>query len=205
MISREQLVKIFEQNKLLGKGVEIGSFKGEYAKNILNFWSGDLYLIDVWRELNINDYQDSSNQYDYKNIINSCLENIKQNEHRCFMIRSDSVKASELFNDQSLDFIYIDANHKYEFVKKDMEKWFPKLRYGGIFSGHDYLKMNWYSNDIYKINGKDSHIWTKSSNGEYDNYAGQFGVNPAVDEFCKKNGYKFNLTEEWFSSWYFTK
>ena len=187
MISREQLVSIFERNKLIGKGVEIGSFEGGYANIILKNWSGKLYLVDVWRPLDTKDYEDSSNQHNYKNVINSCLDNIRGNENRCFMIRSDSVNGSELFDNESLDFIYIDANHKYEFVKQDMETWFPKLRRGGVFAGHDYLKMDWYSS------------------GKFDNYAGQFGVNPAVDEFCKKHGYKFDLTNEWFASWYFTK
>jgi hypothetical protein len=121
------------------------------------------------------------------------------------MIRSDSVNGAELFNDESLDFIYIDANHKYEFVKQDMETWFPKLRNGGIFAGHDYLKMDWYADGNYAQNNKDKHIWTQTSSGNFDNYAGLFGVNPAVDEFCKKYGYKFDLTNEWFGSWYFTK
>ena len=205
MISREQLITIFEQNKLLGKGVEVGSFEGGYANEILKEWSGKLYLVDVWRPLNIKDYEDSSNQHSYKTIINKCLDNISGHEDRCFMIRGDSVNGAELFNDESLDFIYIDANHKYEFVKQDMETWFPKLRNGGIFAGHDYLKMDWYSDASYAENGKDKHIWTQTSSGNFDNYAGLFGVNPAVDEFCKKYGYKFDLTNEWFASWYFTK
>ena len=65
MISREQLVSIFERNKLIGKGVEIGSFEGGYANQILKQWSGKLYLVDVWRPLDIKDYQDSSNQHNY--------------------------------------------------------------------------------------------------------------------------------------------
>lgn len=205
MISRDELIKIFEQNNILGKGAEIGSYEGRYANSILKDWSGKLYLVDVWRPLNIEDYRDSSNQYNYKNIINNCLDNIRDHENRCYMIRSDSVAASELFQNESLDFIYIDANHKYEYVKQDMETWFPKLRKNGIFAGHDYLKIDWYADKNFAANGKDKHIWTQSSNGEFNNYAGEFGVNPAVDEFCIKYNYKLSVTNEWFGSWYFKK
>jgi hypothetical protein len=205
-MNRIDLINIFEKTYQLGRGAEIGSFKGEYAKEILKIWTGKLYLVDVWRELNIKDYNDSSNQKEYLNIINQCCSNIKNYEDRCFMVRSDSENASKLFLDESLDFIYIDANHKYEFVKQDISLWFPKVRKGGVVAGHDYLKLNWYSDKSYANHPKDKHIWTDTNNnGVYDYYAGEFGVNPAVDEFCAQHDYKVNLTDEWFGSWYFIK
>lgn len=42
------------------------------------------------------------------------------------------------FSDNSIDFIYIDALHDYESVKKDLHGWYPKVKKGGILSGHDY-------------------------------------------------------------------
>ena len=54
------------------------------------------------------------------------------------MIRKESDFASTLFADESLDFVYIDADHREEFVRKDIELWFPKLKKGGVISGHDY-------------------------------------------------------------------
>jgi hypothetical protein len=52
--------------------------------------------------------------------------------------QGDSAASADDFEDGSLDFIYIDAAHDYESVKKDLAAWFPKLKPGGIFSGHDY-------------------------------------------------------------------
>jgi hypothetical protein len=205
MKNRIELINFFQSKYKLGRAVEIGTYEGEYASEILKTWKGDLYLIDIWRKVNNAEYSDSCNRQDYINVIHKCCKNISGHEDRCHMIRTNSENAVKLFNDESLDFIYLDANHKYEFVRQDMEIWFPKLRNGGIFAGHDYLKMDWYSDDSFVENGKDKHIWTQSSSGNFDNYAGQFGVNPAVDEFCKKDGYKLDLTNEWFASWYFTK
>lgn len=206
MINRIELIDIFQKHNLIGRGVEVGSFKGQYANEILKKWSGKLYLVDVWRELNTSEYLDSSNQIEYLKILNECCENIKGNEYRCFMIRADSVNGSKMFLDESLDFVYIDANHKYEYVKQDISLWFPKVRKGGIIAGHDYLKLNWTTDQFHATHPKDKHIWIDGNgDGNYNTYAGEFGVNPAVDEFCAENNYKANLTNEWFGSWYFIK
>lgn len=50
----------------------------------------------------------------------------------------DSAESASLFEDESLDGVFIDAAHDYESVVKDVAAWFPKVKQGGIFSGHDY-------------------------------------------------------------------
>ena len=47
------------------------------------------------------------------------------------------------FEDESFDFIYIDANHEYEHIKRDIEMYLPKLKKDGIFGGHDYNEEHW--------------------------------------------------------------
>lgn len=54
------------------------------------------------------------------------------------MQRADSVEAANTFNDGSLDFVFIDADHTYEAVKRDIEAWTPKVRKGGVMYGHNY-------------------------------------------------------------------
>ena len=49
-----------------------------------------------------------------------------------------SIQASEKFEDNSLDIVFIDADHTYKAVKKDIQLWWPKVRTGGILAGHDY-------------------------------------------------------------------
>lgn len=58
---------------------------------------------------------------------------------RTEFIEKDSVEASKQFDDGSLDFVYIDADHSYDSVKSDIQAWLPKVKHGGLLCGHDYV------------------------------------------------------------------
>jgi len=186
-----------------GKGVEIGVFKGEFSKVILSKWKGTLYMVDVWRGLG-DEYDDMSNHNIHSDAYVETIQNINGYEDRGIMVRATSKTASEIFEDESLDFIYIDANHAYDFVVEDINLWFPKLKKGGIFSGHDYLDMDWYNDPNFCPNKIDKYIYTNTFEGTHY-YNGIFGVNPAVDEFCNEHKYEVNVTKEWFGTWWFIK
>ena len=47
------------------------------------------------------------------------------------------------FENESIDFVYIDGNHGFKFITEDIYEWSKKVRKGGIISGHDYI----YSSD----------------------------------------------------------
>lgn len=182
-----------------GFGVEVGTFKAEFSKFILENWNGTLYMVDVWRPLG-EEYLDSSNHKNYQNEIYShAMNNLVGLEDRGIMIRASSEKASQIFSDESLDFVYIDANHAYDFVVNDIEYWYSKVKKGGYLWGHDYIKMDWYNDPNFLSNKKDKHIYSKNF------YHGVFGVNPAVDEFCSKNNYEPVITNEFFGTWLIQK
>lgn len=196
---RGKILELLLENYPEGKGAEIGTFQGAFSKHILEGWSGTLYMIDVWNA--IDDYEDISNHTNFENkIYLDAMNSIKGMEDRGIMIRSTSEKAAEIFPDNSLDFVYIDANHSYNYVVQDLELWYPKVKFGGLVMGHDYLDIDWYNDPNFLENRKDKHIY-----GSDSVYMGIFGVNPAVDEFCERNGYDFNVTNEWFGSWFFKK
>ena len=60
---------------------------------------------------------------------------------RAFIHRMKSVDAAKEVEDRSIDIVFIDALHTYEGVKDDLESWVPKVKIGGIISGHDYKGM----------------------------------------------------------------
>jgi len=59
------------------------------------------------------------------------------------LIIADSVKASRLFPNASLDWVHLDARHDYVSVKNDIEAWLPKVKRGGWISGDDYDNVKW--------------------------------------------------------------
>ena len=182
-----------------GKGIEVGTFKGELSREILNMWNGTLYMLDVWRPLG-SEYMDSSNHGNFEQgVFRDAMDNIKGLEDRGVMIRATSEVGADIFADESLDFAYIDANHAYAFVKQDIALWWPKVKKGGWLCGHDYIKMDWWNDPKFDKNGIDKHIW-----GEFG-YFGMFGVNPAVEEFCKATGLNAYITNEFFGSWFVKK
>jgi hypothetical protein len=66
------------------------------------------------------------------------LANIAPVRSHINIIRKPSVEAAVAYGDNSLDFVFIDADHGYQFIKGDLEAWWPKVRVGGIFAGDDF-------------------------------------------------------------------
>lgn len=54
------------------------------------------------------------------------------------MFGGDSFDRAKDFKDKSIDFCFIDANHNYEFVSRDIAAYLPKMKPGGVIAGHDY-------------------------------------------------------------------
>lgn len=65
---------------------------------------------------------------------------------RITKVKLPSVEAAKRYNDGAFDLVFIDANHDYPFVVEDIEAWLPKVRKGGILSGHDYNNTKKYGN-----------------------------------------------------------
>ena len=79
-----------------------------------------------------------------KNLYHMFLKNVKDAE----VIRDisifvlSSLEAVKFYDDNSLDFVFIDAEHSYESVIQDIQAWLPKIKKGGILAGDDYLKVH---------------------------------------------------------------
>jgi predicted O-methyltransferase YrrM len=134
---RVTLAKLFKE---LGykKGAEIGTARGSYAITLcVNNPDVKLYCVDAWSTYDgLNDYTDQNQLDEYLTAAMKRLEPYKNVE----IEHGLSMEVVKRFKDESLDFVYIDANHEFPYVAEDLFYWSKKVRPGGIVSGHDYLK-----------------------------------------------------------------
>jgi len=81
--------------------------------------------------------------YDFESYYNFILELQEEFGPRAKFIRDWTTEAVKQVPDNSLDFIFIDADHAYKSVVKDIQDWAPKVKKGGYITGHD-----WYMSSV---------------------------------------------------------
>ena len=123
------------------KFIEIGSWLGQSAAYMATEIANsnkkiDFYCVDLWE--NNEEYKNESVVIEDR-FYQTFLNNIEPVKHFIKPIKSASLDAVNQFEDEYFDFIFIDAAHDYDNVKKDINAWFPKIRKNGIFAGHDYV------------------------------------------------------------------
>ena len=166
--TRQEMIK---KLNLYGKFAEIGVFKGEFSKEILNYCPNitEMHLVDSWVGKIPSGDQDGNNvkDYDGEKLYKSVLKNYKNNS-KVKIFRQSSEEYLSSIPDNFLNSIYIDADHSYEGCLKDLKLALRKVKKNGWILGHDYE-------------------FTSKCNHEYD-----FGVKKAVDEICGKFGLSIN-------------
>ena len=129
MDTRDDFSELFHAYKSK-KGVELGVGGGQFSY-ILNKsydnWD-EFYAIDRWAGDRGHDIREYNNAY---NVLSKFLN--------CRVLRASFDEALKLFPDGYFDFIYIDGYaHTGQEQGDTLKKWFPKLKNGGVFAGHDY-------------------------------------------------------------------
>ncbi len=77
---------------------------------------------------------------DGRNILDIFVENADKANYPYTTIVGQSDLSADAFEDQSLDFVFIDADHIFTRCFADINSWLPKIKPGGIIAGHDYCK-----------------------------------------------------------------
>jgi hypothetical protein len=182
---REDFGTYLSENGLMGNGIEIGVSEGNYSVILIEKSKlSKIYLLDTWKHFNESEYNDKTNgnQSVQDARYAKVVERMRIYGDRVEIIRGDARLEFNRFTDAFFDFVYIDANHKYDAVKIDIANWYPKVRGGGVLAGHDYM-------DGIKRTG-------------------EYGVKSAVDEFCRNIGITPLVTggrRRCPPSWYFKK
>jgi hypothetical protein len=162
--TRKDFVKIIDSREY-EKCVEVGICKGNNSAWLLdNSKLNVLYGVENWSVRNC------------KKCREETEERMAKYGRRFQWKVGASLDMADQFEDNSIDFLYIDGDHRYKDISKDIKKWYPKVRLGGFFGGHDYV------------------------------VARKCGVIQAVDEFFESIDRQFSLTnpeldEENISFW----
>ena len=76
---------------------------------------------------------------DSEKLFNEFMKNTEPVRSAIYTVhKMTSLQAAELYSDNSLDFVFIDASHDYTNVLADIKAWYPKIKFGGTMSGDDY-------------------------------------------------------------------
>lgn len=128
-------------------GAEIGTCEGRCALGLLTGLPNleELICVDLW-EHNDDFHRLMLNKdgrilnADWGMVLDKFIENvIEPYRDRVVALRMSSVGAAHMIVDKSLDFVFINANHAYDFINADIIAWTPKVKRGGIIAGHDYV------------------------------------------------------------------
>lgn len=174
--SAQGMAKVFRTHGK-GKGivgVEIGVDRGKSTRGLIENCPNimKIYAIDPWRSYNASlktvIKQNMDNNYE------AAKEYLKEytDSGVIEIIRKPSIDAIPQFEDESLDFVYIDGDHSFVGAYSDLCEWYKKVKKGGIASGHDFRPH------------KDVE------------------VRRAVYQFAEENNYKVTVEEDGWSWWF---
>lgn len=133
-----------EINTLEGKiiGVEIGVWDGKNLESLLQ------HCPNIKKMYGIDPYKAYGNYLLYRDeaflapLRIEAIERIAKLGDKAELIELPSAEAVKRFEDESVDFVFIDGNHAFEAVYEDLHIWYKRLKPGGIFSGHDFDKIS---------------------------------------------------------------
>jgi len=153
--NRRELIRLVNELDF-SIGVEVGVSYGFFSRHILENTDLTLHSIDPW-EKNEELGNPEEAYVSTKKLLNPFGE-------RSIILKGYSPEVCVKFQDNSIDFVYIDGLHSYEAVIADLEGWYNKVKTNGIIAGHDYSESDW------------------------------IGVVSAVNEFVEKNNLELFLT-----------
>ena len=141
---RDFLLKQIPKN---GCYAEVGVYAGVFSERIVRLCKpSKLFLIDPWKYFEEEGYfPDGKSHSKYKqeeqdNRLSEVKDKLKKeiDKGTVIIVRKTSEDALMDLKDEKLDFVYIDGNHDYEFVKFDIENYYKLLKSGGFLCGDDY-------------------------------------------------------------------
>jgi hypothetical protein len=160
--------------------IEIGTWEGDFSFELLTKTNcNKLYCIDPYKHFDDSSYPDGMNlltQKQFDNKYNIVKQRFNEFGSRVEFIRDISYNAVKLFDNESIDFIYIDGNHDYKYVLEDILIWYPKVMKGGYLCGDDIHSVDM---DEHDSDGNVLRVWSTDAKGKPSCY-GKYGTYAAL-------------------------
>jgi len=155
--------------------VEIGTDFGRLTEQILEMNKNiTVYCVDPY--LSYSDYEDTINEKTGDCVYFNTKKRLEERfGDRVIFIRKKSEDAVHDIPD-NIDILYIDGNHKYSYVIKELELYWPKIKESGYIIGDDAI-------DTDEENRNDE----KNVVINYWDCSGHYGVIYAFREFILEN------------------
>lgn len=117
--------------------VECGAWLGKSSSYLCDISKDriNIFIVDTWKG-SINEIDTNHSLAKSNDVYQLFLENM--GNRKFSSIISDGAEAANKFEDNSCDVVFIDMEHTYAAVKRDIAAWLPKVKIGGYISGHDY-------------------------------------------------------------------
>lgn len=136
---REKLIRLFKELEFT-KGAEIGVEKGKFSEYMLKTIPNlDLLCVDSWTPGEDRMSQAVGLRFAAEREAEARAR--LANYPRAKIVKGFSMDIVRDIPYESLDFVYIDACHDFDFVVQDIVEWAKRVKKGGIVAGHDYYKF----------------------------------------------------------------
>lgn len=123
-----------ETGVFLGSDIVTFALRCKQRKVYPKIWAVDNFLSENISEASKNYVGVHS---DFRGAFEKNLQVTGVN-HMVDIIESDSITAASFFDNESVDFLFFDSCHEYDFVFHELEAWLPKMKKNSIIAGHDY-------------------------------------------------------------------
>lgn len=159
----KQYLELLENTPEGGIFVELGAYKGKSTSFIVTEMINrnrniKFYTIDTFQGDSGSTDKKEVEAYKKVNVskmLDEFIENTKHLPEKLNVLINNSDLCAKMFEDNSVDTIFIDAGHSYEAVLADLKAWYPKMKNGSTMAGHDYNSWEGVKKAVLEFFGKE--------------------------------------------------
>jgi hypothetical protein len=175
---------LLNQMGLTGQGVEIGVGSGEFTRPFLHGWKGKSWtVIDPWKPQPVDLWVDQQNNASTKVWAEqkALFYRRMHGEKRLAVREETEQRAAKAISKASLDVVWLDANGSFTGMIAALERWWPKVKDGGVMAGGRAVNAFWGHPEA------ERNSWV--------------AVRGALDWWCRKHNQSYFLTNDAVPSW----